>query len=297
MANRRLFGVYTALVTPFTEDGSKIDWAAFEKHVEAQVVAGVAGVIPCGTTGETPTLTEAEQEEVVRRTWSMVGGRATVIAGTGTNSTAHTIQLSRRALAAGADAVMIVMPYYNKPSQQGMVRHVQAVAAAVDAPVVLYNIPGRSGVELSAQSTVRLLETCPNVVAVKDATGNVIYCQELLCQAHDRVTILSGDDALALPMISVGAKGVVSVTSNVYPRQVSQVVTEALEGRWDAARNHSMALYPLHRALFSEPSPQPVKAALALKGHMTPAVRPPLVEASEKCRARLTEAMRHYEAT
>lgn len=296
MANLRLFGAYTALVTPFTTDGSKIDWAAFEKHVEAQIVAGVAGVIPCGTTGETPTLMDAEQSEVVSRTVSQVGGRATVIAGTGTNSTAHTIELSRQALAAGADAVMIVMPYYNKPSQQGMVGHVQAVSAAVDAPIVLYNIPGRSGVELSAESTLRILELCPNVVAVKDATGNVMYCQDLLWRARDRVTVLSGDDALALPMMSVGARGVVSVTSNVYPRQVSQVVTEALEGRWDAARRHSMALYPVHRAMFCEPSPQPVKAALALKGYMTPAVRPPLVEASEACRTRLAEAMRHYEA-
>jgi 4-hydroxy-tetrahydrodipicolinate synthase len=296
MTNLRLFGAYTALVTPFAADGSKIDWAAFEKHVEAQIVAGVAGVIPCGTTGETPTLTDAEQSEVVSRTVSQVGGRATVIAGTGTNSTAHTIELSRQALAAGADAVMIVMPYYNKPSQQGMVGHVQAVSAAVDAPIVLYNIPGRSGVELSAESTLRILELCPNVVAVKDATGNVMYCQDLLWRARDRVTVLSGDDALALPMMSVGARGVVSVTSNVYPRQVSQVVTEALEGRWDAARRHSMALYPVHRAMFCEPSPQPVKAALALKGYMTPAVRPPLVEASEACRTRLAEAMRHYEA-
>ena len=296
MANLRLSGAYTALVTPFTTDGSKIDWVAFEKHVEAQLVAGVAGVIPCGTTGETPTLTDAEQSDVVSRTVSQVGGRATVIAGTGTNSTAHTIELSRQALAAGADAVMIVMPYYNKPSQQGMVAHVQAVSAAVDAPIVLYNIPGRSGVELSAESTLRILELCPNVVAVKDATGNVMYCQDLLWRARDRVTVLSGDDALALPMMSVGARGVVSVTSNVYPRQVSQVVTEALEGRWDAARRHSMALYPVHRAMFCEPSPQPVKAALALKGYMTPAVRPPLVEASEACRTRLAEAMRHYEA-
>lgn len=295
MAEFRLFGVYTALVTPFTEDGSKIDWAAFEKHVEAQVTAGVTGVIPCGTTGETPTLTDAEQEEVIRRTVKMVRGRVTVVAGTGTNCTAHTIELSRRALSAGAQGVMIVMPYYNKPSQQGMVRHVQIVAASFDAPMILYNIPGRSAVELSAESTLRILDECPSVVGVKDATGKLTYCQDLLQRAKDRVTVMSGDDALALPMMSIGAKGVVSVTSNLYPQKVSQVVSEALEGRWDAARRHNTALYPIHRALFSEPSPQPIKAALAMKGYMSATVRPPLVEAGERCKSQLAEEIRRYE--
>jgi 4-hydroxy-tetrahydrodipicolinate synthase len=290
-------GVYTALVTPFTEDGSQIDWAAYERLLQAQLDAEVTGVLPCGTTGETPTLSDAEQSELIRRTVAFVRGRVPVLVGTGTNGTKKSIEASLAALEAGADAVMIVMPYYNKPSQAGLLRHVELVAKAVSAPIVLYNIPGRAGVELSVETTLRIVETCPNVVSVKDATGSLFYSQGVLERARRGFAVLSGDDPLTLPMLSIGATGVISVTSNLYPKQVGDVIRAWDAGRAAEARDLNRALYPVHRALFAEPSPQPVKAALALKGRMHATVRPPLVEASSETRELLTRVLRAFEAT
>lgn len=291
MADFRARGTFTALVTPFTPDASEIDWPAFERLVEDQIAGGVDVLVPCGTTGETPTLGDAEQAELVARAVAVARGRARVMPGTGSNNTKKTIETSRAALAAGADAVMIVMPYYNKPSQEGMVRHIEAVHAAVDAPILLYNVPGRSAVELSVDATLRILERCPRVVGIKDATGNVLHCQDLLRRAGDRVSVLSGDDPLTVPMMSVGAQGVISVTSNVLPQAVSDVVAHALAGRWDAARKLHLALWPVHRALFVEPNPQPVKAALARAGKMSASVRLPLVPASEATSELVREAL------
>jgi len=297
MAELDLSGTFTALATPFTADGSAIDWASWEKLVQSQLDAGVAGVIPCGTTGESATLSDAEDRELVTRTVAQVRGKLKVIAGTGTNSTAHSIELTRQAFDAGADATMIVMPYYNKPSQEGLLRHVTLIAQAVPGPLVLYNIPGRTVVELSVDTLLRILDLCPNVVALKDASGNVLYCQELLTQARDRVTVLSGDDPLTVPLMSVGAKGVISVTSNVYPRAVQELVAQASRGDFAGARERQLAMYGVNRALFSEPNPSPVKAALAARGTFTHRVlRPPLVEASPTCRGRLAEAMAAFEA-
>jgi len=296
MSATQFAGAYTALVTPFSGDGSQIDWPAYERLVDAQLAGGITGLVPCGTTGETPTLSDDEQRQLVERTVRLAKGKASVIVGTGSNSTKKTIESSVSALEAGADGVMIVMPYYNKPSQEGMVRHVELVAKSVRAPIVLYNIPGRTGVELSVESLLRILQACDNVVAIKDATGNVLYCQELVRRAGDRISVLSGDDALTIPQMSVGAKGVISVTSNVYPRQISECVADALAGRWDDARRKHLAMLPVHAALFMEPNPQPAKAALALKGQMQPGVRAPLVEASEACKKKLADVMAAYEA-
>ncbi|HVR18703.1 MAG TPA: 4-hydroxy-tetrahydrodipicolinate synthase [Polyangiaceae bacterium] len=297
MAELDLSGTFTALATPFTADGSAIDWASWEKLVQSQIDGGVAGVIPCGTTGESATLSDAEDRELVTRTVAQVRGKLKVIAGTGTNSTAHSIELTRQAFDAGADATMIVMPYYNKPSQEGLLRHVTLIAQSVPGPLVVYNIPGRSVVELSVDTLLRILDLCPNVVALKDASGNVLYCQDLLTQARDRVTVLSGDDPLTVPLMSVGAKGVISVTSNVYPRAVQELVAHALRGDFVGARERQLAMYGVNRALFSEPSPSPVKAALAARGTFTHRVlRPPLVEASPTCRGRLAEVMAAFEA-
>jgi len=295
MPSFTLSGVFTALVTPFTEDGSEIDWIAYEKLVSEQLAAGVQGLVPCGTTGEAPTLGDAEQRELVKRTVALVKGRLPILVGAGTNNTKKSIEHSRAALEAGADAVMIVMPYYNKPSQEGMYRHVELIARAVNAPIVLYNIPGRSVVEMSVDTTVRVLDAFSNVVGIKDATGNVLYCQELMRRVGDRVSIASGDDALTLPLMSVGARGVISVTSNVYPKEVAGAVRAALAGRWEEARQQHFAMLPVHRALFLEPNPQPTKAALALKGAMRDVVRPPLVPASEATRETLAEMMRAFE--
>jgi len=289
-------GAYTAMVTPFLADGSAIDWPAYERLVQLQLDGGVSGLVPCGTTGEAPTLSDAEHRELIARTVRQVNGRASVLAGTGTNSTKKTIEYSKTALDAGADGVMLMMPYYNKPSQEGLLNHVALVAKAVSAPIVLYNIPARSAVDLHVETLLKILDACPNVVGLKDASNGVMYCQELAVRAKDRLFVLSGDDPLTLPMMTVGATGVISVTSNLYPAAVSEIVADALAERWADARAKNLRLFPVHRALFAEPNPQPIKAALALKGMMMPALRPPLLEAGVACRARLSEAMRAFEA-
>lgn len=295
MAATTLSGAFTAVVTPFSDDLSEIDWPAFERLIEAQLAGGISGIVPCGTTGEAPTLSDSEQRELVKRTASLAKGKVPIFAGTGSNNTKKTIDASKAALEAGADGVMIVMPYYNKPSQEGLIRHVQTVAKEVGgAPIILYNIPGRTGVELTVESTLKLLDSCPNVVAIKDATGNVLWCQELLRRAATRVSLLCGDDGLTLPMMVVGAKGVISVTSNLLPREVSDVCADALAGRWEDAKKKHLALLHVHKAMFVEPNPQPVKAALALEGRMKPGVRLPLVEASSGCREAVARAVEEY---
>lgn len=291
-----LQGCYTALVTPFSADGSTIDFEAYDKLLTAQIEGGVSGLVPCGTTGESPTLSDAEQRELIGRTVKIAKGRVPVLAGTGSNSTKKSIEASKAAFEAGADGVMLVVPYYNKPSQEGIFRHMTEVAKAVSGPVVLYNVPGRSIVDLSVDTFLRIADACPNVVGIKDASGNAFFIQELMLKARGRLVSLSGDDPLTLPMMAVGAQGVISVTSNLYPRQVSEVVADALAGRWADAERKSSRLYNLHRAFFSEPSPAPIKAALALKGAMLPSVRLPIVEATEGCRATLAQLIKAYEA-
>lgn len=292
----RLHGVWTALVTPFSADGSSIDFEAYEKLLAQQIEGGINGLVPCGTTGESPTLTDAEQRELIARTVRFAKGRVPVLAGTGTNNTKKSIEASKAALEAGADAVMIVMPAYNKPSQEGLFRHVTEIAKAVSGPVVVYNVPGRSVVDLSVDTFVRILDACPNVVGIKDASGNAFFVQELQVKARGRAVDLSGDDPLTLPMMSVGAQGVISVTSNLFPRQMSELVADALAGKWAEAERKSSALYPLHRAFFSEPSPAPIKAALAMKGIMHASVRLPMIEASPECKALLAQLIKSYEA-
>lgn len=284
-------GTFTALVTPFVAGGDAVDFAALEALVEAQIAGGVSGLVPCGTTGESPTLTDEEQTLVIKRVVEVTKGRIPVIAGTGSFSTKKTIAASKSALAAGADGVMVVMPYYNKPSQDGMREHVLAIAREVSCPIVLYNIPGRSVVDLSAETTVQICEKAPHVVALKDATGNVLRCQELKRRLGDRLAILSGDDALTLAFGSVGASGVISVTSNVRPRETSAVTTALLANDYVRARAYHFALVELHNVMFAEPNPAPAKAALASMGRMTDVVRLPLVSASAATKQRVVEAL------
>jgi len=282
-------GTYTALVTPFADDAARtIDWKAYEALLESQVAGGVQGVVPLGTTGESPTLTETEQHEVVRRTLSIVRGRVQVIVGVGSNSTAHTVHLAQAAEKAGADAVMAVVPYYNKPSQEGLLEHFVTIAKAVGLPVVTYNVPGRSVADLHADTLLQLLDRAANVVATKEATGNVLRAQELVRRAGDRLAVLSGDDALTLPMIAVGARGVISVTSNLLPGDVAVATRLALEGKHAEARRAHFALLPLHEAMFLEPNPSPVKAALAMQDIGNGLTRLPLLAASAAVRERLS---------
>jgi 4-hydroxy-tetrahydrodipicolinate synthase len=290
----RMRGVFTALVTPMSDDGRSLDLEAFEAHVERQLDAGISGLVPCGTTGETPTLQASEMQDLIRIAAKVSGGRVPVVAGTCNNDTWDTIDLCKGAVTAGADMLMIVMPYYNKPSQEGMLRHIELIAGSVDVPIMIYNIPGRTGVMLSVDTTLRILDKCQNVIAAKDATGGLQYCQELIRRAGDRVSVLCGDDGLVVPMMSVGVRGVVSVTSNILPREVLRVVDAMEKGDIPIARREHLRLLPVHEAMFQEPNPQPVKAAAALRGWMRAMARPPMMEASQQTKDNLRKVFEEY---
>ncbi len=284
-----LKGTYTALATPFTADGSAVDYGLLKALLEEQIAAGVEGVVPVGTSGESPTLSFEEHEKVIETTCEICRGRVQVIAGTGANSTAEAIRLTKNALAAGADATLQVTPYYNKPSQEGLYRHF-ATIADLGLPVVLYNVPGRSGREIAVETVARLSKH-PNVVAVKEAAGSV----DRVSQVRDAcdITILSGDDSLTVPMISVGASGVVSVASNVIPKAMGDMVRAALAGDFKTASAAHRFWYPLFRDLFVETNPIPVKAALAYLGKMPEVYRLPLCPlasgSAEKLRATMSK--------
>ena len=270
-----LQGVYTALVTPFSN--GKIDWKAFETLLENQIAGKVAGVVPVGTTGESPTLSTEEHIQVIARTVEIINGRCQVIAGTGANSTEEAIHLTREAKAAGADASLQVTPYYNKPTQEGIYRHFTTIADQTGLPVVLYNVPGRAGVPIATETIARL-SSHPLMVAVKEAGGSVDRVSEILDLCD--ITVLSGDDSLTLPMMSVGARGIISVASNLIPGELTAMVDAALAGDFKTAREAHRKYYPLFRNLFIESNPIPVKAAMGMTGAITPEYRLPLCEMS-----------------
>ena len=270
-----LQGVYTALVTPFSN--GKIDWKAFETLLENQIAGKVAGVVPVGTTGESPTLSTEEHIQVIARTVEIINGRCQVIAGTGANSTEEAIHLTREAKAAGADASLQVTPYYNKPTQEGIYRHFTTIADQTGLPVVLYNVPGRAGVPIATETIARL-SSHPLMVAVKEAGGSVDRVSEILDLCD--ITVLSGDDSLTLPMMSVGARGIISVASNLIPGELTAMVEAALAGDFKTAREAHRKYYPLFRNLFIESNPIPVKAAMGMTGAITPEYRLPLCEMS-----------------
>jgi 4-hydroxy-tetrahydrodipicolinate synthase len=272
------------LVTPF-RDG-KVDFEALERMVGRQVEAGVDGLVPCGTSGESPTLTRDEHEQVIQCVIRVAGGQVPVIAGSGSNSTAHALELSRSAAEAGADGLLIVSPYYNKPTQAGLYAHFAALAKAVDVPIVLYNIPGRTGVEIAIDTICRLHADFDNIVAVKHATGRVIDAAELV-QACD-IDVLSGDDPLTLPLMSVGAVGVISVLSNLAPRLVKRLTQAMLDGDLERARAAQCDMFPLAKALLSlETNPIPIKTALAMRGLCAEEFRLPLCPLGAESRAKL----------
>lgn len=283
-------GTYTALVTPF-RDG-KIDIEALSRLIEFQVRAGVDGVVPVGTTGESATLDYDEHIAVVEITVQKVAGRVKVMAGTGANSTQEAIELTRRAEAVGADASLQVTPYYNKPTQEGLFQHFKAVAQATRLPIILYNIPSRCGVEIAVETVRRLAEACPNIVGIKEAGGNPDRVSQLRAALGRRFVILSGDDSLTLPFMAVGAEGVISVASNVIPREVSRMVRAFLEGRVAEAQRLHARFYPLFKDLFLETNPIPVKAALAMMGMVAEEYRLPLVPMAPANRERLAATLR-----
>jgi 4-hydroxy-tetrahydrodipicolinate synthase len=284
-------GCATALVTPFTTDGS-IDEARLRALVDRQINGGVKLLVPCGTTGESATMTEEEDALVIGTTIDVARGRAKVIAGAGSNSTAAAIEYSKRARELGADAVLQVAPWYNKPTQEGLYAHFRAIAEAVpDMPIMLYNVPGRTSSNIAAQTTLRLARDCENIVAVKEASGNLSQIMEILRERPDGFSVLSGDDAVTLPLIALGAEGIVSVASNEVPDLMSQMANFALAGKWDEARAVHYRLLPLMEVNFIESSPGPVKAAMAMMGLLDENFRLPLVPITEKSRAKVREVL------
>jgi 4-hydroxy-tetrahydrodipicolinate synthase len=277
-----LHGTFTAIVTPFNTDGS-IDFGALNELINWQIASGVEGLVPVGTTGESPTLEMTEHLKVIEATIETTAKRAIVIAGTGANSTAEALELTAEAKKLGADATLQVTPYYNKPNAEGLFRHFTAVAE-LGLPVVLYNVPGRAGKEIPLETVTRLASH-PMVVAIKEAAGNVDRVSAIRNACE--LTILSGDDSLTLPMISVGASGVISVASNVIPAEVSNMVRLARMDKFAEARELHRLYYPLFRDLFIDTNPIPVKAALAMMGRIQSAYRLPMCEPSEKIREQL----------
>jgi 4-hydroxy-tetrahydrodipicolinate synthase len=283
-----LSGVLTALVTPM-RDGA-VDLAALRELVSWQLDCGVEGFVPTATTGEAATLDLEERAAVIRAVTDVVKGRVPVIAGAGTNSTRGTIELSRLALDAGADGVLLVCPYYNKPTQAGLEAHFRTVLAAIDAPVVIYNIPGRTGVDLQASTFASLAEH-PRVVGIKEATGSVTRAAELVRRLDPRVAVLAGDDALFLPVLAVGGAGIVSASACVAPREMVAVMRHWRAGEVEAARKAYLGLLDLFEALFVETNPGPAKAALHLMGRLAPEIRLPLVWPAPSSVARVREAL------
>ncbi len=288
-----LRGCATALVTPFTGDG-RPDEARMRALVERQIAGGVKLLVPCGTTGEAATLTAEEQGRVIRVVVETARGRGRVLAGVGSNATAATVERARAARAAGADGVLVVAPYYNKPTQDGLVAHFTAVAEAVAGlPVVLYNVPGRTASNIQAATTLALAREVENVVGVKEASGDFAQIMAILRGRPEGFRVLAGDDAVALPLIALGAEGVVSVVSNEVPDLMHRLTELALAGGsdWSAARALHFRLLPLMEANFIESNPGPVKAALALMGLIEERFRLPLVPVQEKTRARMREVL------
>lgn len=283
-------GTYTAIVTPFKN--GQLDVTALERLVKAQIKGGVDGIVPVGTTGESPTVSYEEHIEIITLSVKFAAGKVKVLAGTGANSTTEAIYLTKAAEKAGADGSLQVAPYYNKPSQEGLFQHFHAIARATKLPIVLYSIPGRCGIEIAVDTVNRLAHDSVNIVGIKEAGGSPDRVSQLRAALGDKFSILSGDDSLTLPFMSVGANGVISVASNVIPREVSHMVRAFAKGRPDLALKLHAKFYPVFKNLFIETNPVPVKAALAMMGMMEEEYRLPLVQMSAANRDKLRKTLK-----
>ncbi len=268
-------GSMVAIITPFDAEGN-FDAESYRQLIEFQIENGTDVIVPCGTTGESTTLTHQEHDLVVKTCIEQVNKRVPVLAGTGSNSTAEAVSISKHAKEIGADGLLLVAPYYNKPSQEGIYQHYKTLAEAVALPQVLYNVPGRTGMNVTADTTIRLAEI-DNIVAIKEASGCVTQASEIIARAGDKIDVVSGDDFLTLPLMACGAKGVISVTANIMPKQVKAMVQSIQEGRWDDAKKMHLQLLDLHQAMFIEANPVPAKTSAALMGKCRADVRLPLV--------------------
>lgn len=285
-------GSMVAIITPFDSQGN-FDEESYRQLVEFQIENGTDVIVPCGTTGESATLSYDEHDQVIKACIEQTNKRVPILAGTGSNATAEAIAISQHAKEMGADGVLLVSPYYNKPSQEGLYQNFKAIAENVAIPQVLYNVPGRTGMNMIAETTIRLAEI-DNIVAIKEASGNITQASEIIARAGDKIDVLSGDDFLTLPLMACGAKGVISVTANVMPKQVKGMVLAVQENRWDDARKIHLQLLDLHQAMFIESNPVPVKTAAALMGKCRVDVRLPLVAMQESTLEKLQMVLKKH---
>ena len=269
-------GAITAMVTPFTESG-ELDVEGLKRNVRFQIDGGISGLVPLGTTGESPTVSDDERETVIKTVVAAAAGRVPVIVGTGTNSTEHSIELSKQAEELGADAVLVVSPYYNKPTQEGLYRHFKAIAESISIPVVVYNIQGRTGVNIETATLQRMAQVS-NIIAVKEASGNIAQMMDVLEQLPKTFSVVSGDDNMTLALMALGGRGVISVVSNLIPGKVSSMCAAAAKGDFAAARKLHFEMLPLFKAAFIETNPIPIKTAMNLAGLPAGPVRMPLCE-------------------
>lgn len=282
-------GSMVALITPFK--GGKIDEKALERLIEFQIKNNTDGIVPCGCTGEAATLSAEEQKRIIKLTVALVKKRIPVIAGTGSNSTKEAIELTKYAESAGADAALLITPYYNKPTPAGLLLHYEKVSSAVSIPIILYNVPSRTGISILPETVAKLSEI-ENIVAIKEASGSLNQTSEILSLCN--ITVLSGDDSLTLPILSVGGKGVISVVANIVPADTAEMVRDFRKGKFEEARKLHLKLFPLCQAMFLETNPIPVKTALGMMGMIEPELRLPLSPMDEGKKKELTEALKNY---
>ena len=286
-------GSMVAIITPFDAEGN-FDEESYRQLIEFQIENGTDVIVPCGTTGESATLNYEEHNKVIKTCIEQVNKRVPIIAGTGSNATAEAIEISQHAKELGADGLLLVSPYYNKPSQEGLFQHYKALAENVALPQVLYNVPGRTGMNMTAATTIRLAEF-DTIVAIKEASGDLTQASEIIANAGDKIDVLSGDDFLTLPLMACGAKGVISVTANIMPKQVKSMVAAIQAGQWEDARKQHLQLLDVHQAMFIESNPVPVKTSAALMGKCQADVRLPLVAMSEATLEKLQSVLRKHD--
>ena len=285
-------GSFVAMVTPFRN--GKVDEAKLRELVEFHITHGTDGLIPCGTTGESPSLSHDEHRRVVELVIEAARGRIRVVAGTGSNSTAEAIDMTRHAERAGATGALVVNPYYNKPTQEGLYRHFRAVAESVAIPILLYNIQSRTAINVETDTMARLVRDAKNIVGVKEASGSLDQMSQVIAACGPTFTVLSGDDNITLPLMAIGGHGVISVIANIVPRETADLVHAALEGDWKRARDLHYRLFPLARAAFLETNPIPIKEAMALAGMLEPEFRLPMCRMSDANREKLRTILKPY---
>lgn len=287
-------GAITAIVTPFTEKG-ELDEESLRKLVEFQIKNKIDGIVPCGTTGESPTLADDEHKKVIEIVIDAVKGKVPVIAGAGSNSTRHAIEMTRAAADLGADASLHVSPYYNKPTQEGLYKHFHEIAKTVDIPIIIYNIQGRTAVNIETSTLARLAKEHSNIVGVKEASGNIAQMMDVISALPKNFSVLSGDDNLTLPLMALGGKGIISVASNIIPREMHDLTEYALNGDFKKAGELHYKFLPLFKGIFIETNPIPIKAALAMKGMIKEVYRLPMCEMKTENKEKLMEILKELE--